>query len=70
MHAITESLEREAVDWVVSLNAEGALELGNVDTFMENLQARFRDPSQTLRAEGEICTTPGTRLVAEYIREF
>lgn len=43
---VTASIEGEAADWVVLLHNEGVLELGNVDTFMEELRNQFGDPSQ------------------------
>lgn len=44
-NAITMNLEKEA-EWVVALHNEGDLELGDVDAFLEGLQARFGDPTQ------------------------
>lgn len=48
------NLEREAVEWVTQLHDEDTPELGNTDTFLQVLRARFEDDYQALQAKVEI----------------
>lgn len=43
--ALTENLEREAAEWVTKLYDKDASELGNIDTFLQELRSRFEDDS-------------------------
>lgn len=54
MKAITSNLGGETAECMVALHDEGALELGNVDTFLEEVQSRFGNPTQAHRMESEI----------------
>lgn len=40
------NMEEEATEIVVALYDEAALEMADMDTFLEGLQARFRDSTQ------------------------
>lgn len=51
---VTANLEGEAAEWVTQLYDEGAPELGNINTFLQELRARFEDDSQTLKSKIEI----------------
>lgn len=55
VHVVTSNLEGEASQWVIQLHNEDAPELGNIDAFLQELRIRFKDDSQNLQAEVEIC---------------
>lgn len=55
MNAVMANLEGDTTEWMVALHDKGTLELGNVDAFLEELWARFRDPTQTHQVEYDIC---------------
>lgn len=42
------------MEWMIRLHDEDALELGNINAFLEELRARFKDRSQTLQAVAEV----------------
>lgn len=46
VNAIVVNLEGEAADWVTDFHDEGAPELGNIDSFLAELRARFEDDTQ------------------------
>lgn len=70
VNAITVNLE-EAAEWIVTVNNEGAPELGNISAFLEGLWARLWDPTQARWAESEIHSIKqGNWSMAEYIQEF
>lgn len=54
VNTMAANLEREAKEWVTRLHDEDALELGNIDTFLEELKPRLNDESQAIQAEVEI----------------
>lgn len=55
----------------MALHNEEAPELGDPNTFLRMLRARFRDDTQVRQAEFEIHTIKqGSRPVIEYIHEF
>lgn len=56
MNVIAVNLEGEAAEWTVVPYDEGALDLENIDAFLEGLRARFRDPTQAHRVESDICS--------------
>ncbi|KAK9403780.1 hypothetical protein NXF25_008607 [Crotalus adamanteus] len=71
VNAVTANLEGDATEWMVMLHDEGTLELGNIDTFLEGLWARFWDLTQACWVESNICSIrQGNQSVAEYIKEF
>lgn len=46
-------------------------ELGNTDIFLQELRTRFKDESQALQAEMEICDLKQKgKLAKEYVQEF
>ncbi|KAK9396578.1 hypothetical protein NXF25_019939 [Crotalus adamanteus] len=68
---MTENLEGDPAEWMVPLHDEGAPELGDADTFLEGLWARFGDATQAHQAEYDIRSIRRrNRSMTEYIREF
>ncbi|KAK9395611.1 hypothetical protein NXF25_018972, partial [Crotalus adamanteus] len=53
VNPIAANLE-EAAEWMVALYDDEALELGNIDAFLEGLQVRFGYPTEAHRVEAEI----------------
>lgn len=71
VRAVTVNLEGEAAEWVTQLHDEDAPELGNIDTFLQELRVRFEDDSQALQSEAEICKIKQRGWpTKEYIQEF
>lgn len=50
MNMVATNLEGEATVWVTRLHDQDVLELGNIDSFLEELRARFKNKSQALQA--------------------
>lgn len=48
------NLEWEAKEWVIRLHDEDALELGNIDAFLQELRPRLKDESQAIQVGVEI----------------
>lgn len=70
-NAVAANLEGEAAEWVTSLHDEDALELGNINVFLEELRARFEDESQAQQAEVSIHNLKQRgQLAKEYVWEF
>lgn len=46
VRAVTACLDGEGAKWVTHLHDEHALELGNINTFLQELRARFEDESK------------------------
>lgn len=68
---LTVNLEREAAEWVTKLYDKDTPELGNIDTFFQELRSRFEDDSQALDAEAKIYKLKQRRrLTKEYVQEF
>lgn len=68
---MTVNLEGEAAEWVEQLHNKDVPELGNIDTFLQELRTRFKDDPETLQAEVEICMHKKRgRPAKEYVREF
>lgn len=55
VRAVTVNLEGQAAEWVTQLHDKDAPELGNINTFLQELKSRFKDDYQTLQAEAKIC---------------
>ncbi|ETE58788.1 Calbindin-32, partial [Ophiophagus hannah] len=48
------NLEGQEAEWVTQLHDKDAPELGNTDTFLQELRARFEDESQAQKVEAKI----------------
>ncbi|ETE72977.1 hypothetical protein L345_01188, partial [Ophiophagus hannah] len=65
------NLEGEAAEWLTQLHDEDTPELGNINTFLQELRARFEDDSQALQATVEIHELKKKgRPIKEYVQEF
>ncbi|KAK9403785.1 Cbp53E: Calbindin-32 [Crotalus adamanteus] len=51
VNTIAANLEGEVAEWMTVLHNKGAPELGNISTFIEELRARFGDPTQACWVE-------------------
>lgn len=54
VNTISANLEGEATVWVMRLHNKDMPELGNINSFPEELRVRFKDESQALQTEAEI----------------
>lgn len=54
MNVISVNLEGEAAEWLVSPYDEAALELYDVDAFMQELRNRFEDPAEARKANTRV----------------
>lgn len=71
VYTVTVNLEGEAVEWVTQLHDEDVPELGNINTFLKELRAMFKDDSQALQAKAEIHEIKQRgQPTKEYIQEF
>ncbi|KAK9399600.1 Retrotransposon-derived protein PEG10 [Crotalus adamanteus] len=71
VNTITAYLEGEVAEWMVALHDEEALELGNINAFLEGLWVRIGDPTQAHQMEAKIYSIrQGNQSMAEYIWEF
>ncbi|KAK9401987.1 hypothetical protein NXF25_010343 [Crotalus adamanteus] len=71
VNVITSNLKRNAAGWLVSLHDKGALDMQDLDAFMQALQDSSKDPTAAWHAETCMRTLwQGKWLVAEYIQDF